>query len=260
MQQNPPQSEPAGDQTGLADLPCIAALAHVRRAMVLERFLLARAAQGRDIETEQRPGAADLEGVEIWKNEALIALSVAIVFDAVPTERFAGQRGFSRRAPRQPKPRSATAAAIPSFGETNQTSRPSRLYLSSCPSRETLLTGVLLDLRERIRIGTPASSGTTPTTNAIRAKNYPENGNPGWRDSPRDAFRAVVGYLLGRSPPPRQVRLLLAAGRYACAICCNIMPIRDGCRQGPGRAAKKVVPNDPMQSTGRRRSRAASWP
>ena len=68
MQQNPPQSEPADDQIGLADLPCIAALARVRRAMVLERFLLARAAQGRDIETEQRPGAADLEGLEIWKN------------------------------------------------------------------------------------------------------------------------------------------------------------------------------------------------
>ena len=56
-------------------------------------------------------------------------------------EQYAGQQGFSRRAPRQPKPRSAAAAAIPSFGETNQTSRPSRLYLSSCPSRETLLTG-----------------------------------------------------------------------------------------------------------------------
>ena len=80
--------------------------------------------------------------------------------DAVPTERFAGQQGFSRRAPRQPKPRSATAAAIPSSGETNQT---------SCPSRETLLAGVPLDVRERIRIGAGPSSGTTPTTNAIRA-------------------------------------------------------------------------------------------
>ena len=103
--------------------------------------------------------------------KALIALSVAIAFDGVLTERFAGQQGFSRRAPRQPKPRSATAAAIPSFDETNQTSRPSRLYLSWCPSWETLLAGVPLDVRERIRIGTGPNSGTTPTTNAIRAIN-----------------------------------------------------------------------------------------
>ena len=187
-------------------------LAHVRRgilrAMVLERFLLACAAQGRDIDPEPQPQAAeaaDIEGLDI-----------------------------KLRPPPKPRSVSPRRAAIV-FGDLPHFSMPTLKALEAQVRRHSVghtISLICMDLgvatggctgafwteiyMVQLHFGADLEQFYGTRTQRRESfekkwKNYPENWSPLWRDRPREAFRAVMGYLLGEPPPPRQMGIPLAA-------------------------------------------------
>ena len=200
------------DQTSHPRFPTLAAgfgthdirriLAHVQRgilrAMMLERFLLARAAQGRDIEPTERPEPAEQADIE------------AMEMKLRPP---AGPRAKTPRAARI-DPDDPMHFSMPTMKELeSQVRRRSvgrtvadicldlGIDASNCEpgfwlEMYRILTGFggnfedFFDVRERRKKAFEKERQTRPGT-----------WTTDWRNRPRDAIREILGYVLGESPP-----------------------------------------------------------
>ena len=190
-------------------------LGHVQRgilrAMMLQRFLLARAAQGRDIEPVPPPGPAEPEDIA--------ALDMKLRPPAAPSAKKAS-RG------RRIDPDDSAHFNMPTLQELEaQVRRRSvgRTIAEICLDLgigaticeagfwleifETLTNfggsfEVFFDIQERRK-----------KTFEKERQTRPDTWTPDWRDRPRDAIREILGYVLGEPPPcgPPDPQALLPA-------------------------------------------------
>ena len=204
--------QPLPEQVNHPRLPTMAAgfgtydlrriLSHVQRgilrAMMLQKFLLARAAQGRDIEPTKRPEAADAEEIE--------AMEMKLGAASKP-------RKSPRRGPRI-DPDDPLHFSMPTLKELqSQVRRRSigrtiaeigmdfGMTAGGCDGRfwnefyQTLTQfggnfEVFFRVQERRR----------ETFKKERDK-QPATWTSDWRERPKDAIRDILGYVLGESPP-----------------------------------------------------------
>ena len=177
-------------------------LAHVQRgilrAMMLQRFLLARAAQGRDIEPVPPPVPAEPEDIE--------ALEIKLRAPVQPREK-------QTRAPRI-DPDDPLHFRMPTLKELEaQVRRRSvgrtiaEICLDLGVAATTAEGGFWLEIY-RILLhfdGNPeAFFGMQESRRKAFAKERdkrPDTWSAAWRDRPKDAIRQLLGYLLGEIPP-----------------------------------------------------------
>ena len=172
----------------------------ILRAMMLERFLLARAAQGRDIEPEQPAEPAEPADIE--------ALELKLP------------------APSQPRPKRAQKIdpndpmhfAMPTLKElesqvrrrsVGQTIAEICMDLGITPSGCDGETWNEI-LQALMHFG--ANLGKFFATQNRRRETFqderdkrPETWTFDWRDRPKEAIRQILGYLIGEPPPARQL-------------------------------------------------------
>ena len=177
-------------------------LSHVQRgilrAMMLQRFLLARAAQGRDIEPTEPPEPAEQADIE--------ALEMKLGPPAGPRA----------KTPRQPRidPDDAAHFVMPTLKELESQVRRRSVGRTiaeicldlgiapiSCEAGfwhelYSILTGFggsfepIFTAQERRRQAFEKERSKLPNTWTFD-----------WRDKPKDAIRQLLGFLLGESPP-----------------------------------------------------------
>jgi hypothetical protein len=184
-------------------------LAHVQRgilrAMMLQKYLLARAAQGRDIEPTERPAPAEQADIE--------ALQMKLRPPAAPrakTERAKTERAKAKKA----NPDDPLHFAMPTLQELESQIRRRSigrtiaeicLDLGVAPSscegafwHEFYLTLIefggkfedFFDVQERRKTEFRKERDKRPST-----------GNFDWCDRPKESIRQMLGTLLGESPP-----------------------------------------------------------
>ena len=177
-------------------------LAHVQRgilrAMMLERFLLARVVQGRDIEPTDRPEPAEQADIE--------ALEMKLRPPAAPRA----------KTTRQPKidPDDPAHFVMPTLEELeSQVRRRSvgRTIVDICLDLGIAPTTCEAGLWHEIYLTLTNFGGKFEDFFAVhesrketfqRERNkLPNTWNFDWRDKPKDAMRQILGYLLGEPPP-----------------------------------------------------------
>ena len=168
----------------------------ILRAMMLERFLLARAAQGRDIEPVERPAPAepaDIEGLELKlpapsqpraKHGKKADPNDPMHF-AIPTLKELESQVRRRNVGRTIAEIALDLGVIPSFcaGATLNDILGALLHFGADLEQ---FFGIQTSRRETFRKQRDNRSAAP-----IRD----------WQDSPRDAFRELVGHLIGEPPP-----------------------------------------------------------
>ncbi len=177
-------------------------LAHVQRgilrAMMLERYLLARAAQGRDIEPTQPPGPAEPDDIA--------ALDMKLRAPARPQVKTA-------RAPRV-DPDDPMHFSIPTLKELEAQvrSRPiGRTIADICMDlgiAANMCDGAMWTELYRAMVHFGGNFAEFFGVQERRRKAFKKererwtnNRDPSWQDRPKDAIRELLGYLLGESPP-----------------------------------------------------------
>jgi hypothetical protein len=186
-------------------------LAHVQRgilrAMMLQQYLLARAAQGRDIEPTERPvpaEQADIEGLEMKLRPP--AQSRAKAKKTHPDDPLNFSMPTLRELESQVRRRS--------IGRTiAEISMDLGVTPSSCEGgfwNEFFLT--LTDFGGKFEEFFEVQERRSQTFKKERDKR-PSTGNWDWCDRPKEAIRQLLGYLLGEPPPrgPPIPQLLIAA-------------------------------------------------
>ena len=179
-------------------------LGHVQRgilrAMMLQRFLLARAAQGRDIEPTERPAPAEAEDIE--------AMEIKL---RPPSE----QRSKTQRA-RRIDPDDPVHFDMPTLKELEAQVR--------CRPIGRTIADICMDLGiepptceagfwHQLCLILTQFGGNFETFFGVRERRKkafekerqtrPQSWSADWRDRPRDAIRALLGYVVGESPPDR---------------------------------------------------------
>ena len=178
-------------------------LSHVQRgilrAMMLQRFLLARAAQGRDIEPTPPPVPAEQADIE--------ALEIKLRAPVAPREK-------KTRAPRI-DPDDPMHFSMPTLKELEAQVR--RRSVGRTIAEICLDLGVAATTSDgafwfeiyRILLHFDGNAEEFLGMQESRRKAFakerdrqPVTGSVEWRDRPKDAIRQLLGYLLGE-PPPR---------------------------------------------------------
>jgi hypothetical protein len=175
-------------------------LAHVQRgilrAMMLQQYLLARAAQGRDIEPTERPAPAEQADIE------------AMEMKLCPPSQ-------ARARPKKAHPDDPLHFSMPTLRELESQVRRRSIGRtiaeicmdlgvtpSSCDGafwNEFYLT--LTDFGGKFEDFCEVRERRSQTFKKERDK-LPSTGNWDWCDRPKEAIRKMLGYLLGE-PPPR---------------------------------------------------------
>ena len=186
-------------------------LAHVQRgilrAMMLQRFLLARAAQGRDIEPTDPPEPAEQADIE--------AMDMKLRPPAAP-------RAKTTRQPRI-DPDDPAHFVMPTLKELeSQVRRRSvgRTLVEICLDLGIAPTTCEAGLWHEIYLTLTGFGGKfedffvvherRKKTFQVERNKLPNTWTFDWRDKPKDAIRQLLGYLLGEPPPhgepPLQLR------------------------------------------------------
>ena len=170
----------------------------ILRAMMLERYLLARAAQGRDIDPVEPPGPAEPAEIE--------ALELKLRTPSQP-------RAASHRPP-VADPDDPMHFAIPSLQELeSQVRRRSvgrtiaeicmdlGVTASFCDGETwSEILEALMHFGADVEEFFDVQKRRRETFQQERDK-LPETWSHDWRDRPKDVFRQILGYLIGESPP-----------------------------------------------------------
>ena len=186
-------------------------LAHVQRgilrAMMLQQYLLARAAQGRDIEPTERPAPAEAAEIE--------ALQIKLRPAAQPRTRA-----------KKPHPDDPLHFSMPTLKELESQVR--RRSIGRTISEICMDLGVtpsscdggfwnefysmLIEFGGKFEDFCEVRERRSQTFKKEREKR-PSTGNFDWCDRPKEAIRKMLGYLLGEPPPrgPPTPLLLTAA-------------------------------------------------
>ena len=170
----------------------------ILRAMMLERYLLARAAQGRDIEATPPPGPAE--------PEEIAALDIELRAPAKP-------RAAQLRA-RRVDPDDPMHFSMPTLKELEAQvrSRPiGRTIAEICMDlgiAANMCDGATWTELYAAMAHFGGSFETFFTVQERRRKAFKkererrtDNRGYDWQDRPKDAIRELLGYLLGESPP-----------------------------------------------------------
>ena len=177
-------------------------LAHVQRgilrAMMLERFLLARAAQGRDIEPTQPPGPAEQEEIETLEMKL-----------RAPTQ-------SRNKMPRGPRidPDDPMHFSMPTLKELEAQIR--RRPIGQTIADICLDLGIAANICDgafwhEIYMAIAQFGGSFENFFGVQERRKTafkkerekrrDTWDRDWQDRPKDAIRTLLGYILGESPP-----------------------------------------------------------
>ena len=177
-------------------------LAHVQRgilrAMMLQKYLLACAAQGRDIEPVQPPepaNSADIDAMDIKLRPPV---------------------GPRAKTPRQPRidPDAPAYFVMPTMKELESQVRHrsvGRTIAEICLDLGIAATICEPGFWHELYLTLTRFGGSFEHVFGVQERRKqafekerrtrPETWTPDWRDRPRDAIRQLLGYVLGESPP-----------------------------------------------------------